>query len=89
MARFVRPPLTPDEESDLEGWIVWVNDRRGEPREFTLPPGFVGYDVSGRLQFDARHAPQAIFLEESLNPHVGGDTFIFFRLSGNTPFPLQ
>lgn len=89
VARFVRPPLTPDEESDLEGWIVWVNDRRGEPREFTLPPGFVGYDVSGRLQFDARHAPQAIFLEESLNPHVGGDTFIFFRLSGNTPFPLQ
>ena len=89
VARFVRPPLTPDEESDLEGWIVWVNDRRGQPREFTLPSGFVGYDVSGRLHFDARHAPQAIFLEESLNPHVGGDTFIFFRLSGNTPFPLQ
>lgn len=88
VARFVRPPLMPDEESDLEGWIVWVADRRGQPREFTLPPGFVGYDVYGRLQYDARHEPQDVRLQESLNPHVGGDTFIFFRLAGNSPFPL-
>ena len=27
--RFIRPPLTPDEEQDLEGWVVWVNDQRG------------------------------------------------------------
>lgn len=88
VARFIRPPLMPDEESDLEGWIVWVNDRRGKSRGFTLPPGFVGYDVYGSLQFDARLEPQEVRLEESLNPHVGGDTFIFFRLTGITPFPL-
>ena len=88
VVHFVRPPLTPDEESDLEGWFVWVNDQRGQPREFTLPPGFVGYDVYGRMQFDARDEPQVVRLQESLNPHVGGDTFIFFRLTGNTLFPL-
>lgn len=86
--RFIRPPLTPDEEQDLEGWVVWVNDQRGEPREFTLPPGFVGYDVYGRLQFDARREPVAVRLAESQNRHLGGDTFICFRLTGSEPFPL-
>ena len=86
--RFVRPPLMPDEEQDLEGWVVWVNDQRGQPRELTLPPGYLGYDVYGRLQFDARQEPVTIRLNESLNRHFGGDTFIFFRLSGGEPFPL-
>jgi hypothetical protein len=85
--RFVRPPLTPDEEQDLEGWIVWVNNQRGESREFTLPTGFVGYDVYGRLLFDARREPFTIGQQESQNQHLGGDTYIFFRLTGNTPFP--
>ncbi|MCY4437099.1 MAG: hypothetical protein OXE05_07170 [Chloroflexi bacterium] len=88
VAHFVRPPLTPDEERDLEGWFVWANDRRGLPREFTLPPGFVGYDVYGRMQYAARDEPQVVRLHESLNPHIGGETFIFFRLTGNTAFPL-
>ena len=88
VVRFMRPPLTPDEERDLEGWIVWVHDQRGEPREFTLPPGFVGYDIYGRMQSDARQEPQVVHLAESRNPHVGGDTSIFFRLTGNSPFPL-
>ncbi len=89
VVRFVRPPLTPDEESDLEGWVVWANDQRGQPRQFILPPGFVGYDVYGRLQIDARHEPHVIELQQSLNPHVGGDTYIFFRLTGDSPFPVQ
>ena len=72
----------------MEGWIVWANDQRGEPRELTLPAGFVGYDVYGRLQFDARDEPVVIRLQESLNPHLGGETVIAFRLSGNEWFAL-
>ncbi len=86
--RFVRPPLAPAEEQDLEGWMVWLNDQRGENRELTLPAGFVGYDVYGRLQVDARDAATTVRLAESLSPHVGGDTYVFFRLTGDRPFPL-
>ncbi len=86
--RFVRPPLIPDEEQDLEGWIIWANDQRGEPREITLPPGFVGYDVYGRLQFDARNEPVVFRLQESSNPHLGGETVIVFRVTGNEWFAL-
>lgn len=86
--RFVRPPLLPDEEQDLECWIVWVNDQRGQPREIVLPQGYLGYDVYGRLQFDSRREPMTVRLEESLNPHLGGDTVILFRLTGSEPLIL-